>query len=538
MTDTFALRDYQSDAIDAIEKSWAGGTTRPAVVLPTGAGKTVVFSHLAARQHERAGRTLVLAHREELLNQAAAKIRSVAPHLKTGIVKAERDEHDGADIVIGSIQTLAVPRRRERIGQVGLVIVDEAHHAAADSYRTVLDHFGCFDGTPTAGFTATMSRQDGGLAEVWHDVVFRLDILTMIARGFLVDVRGKSVVVEGLDLTQVNSRGGDYQEGQLGAALAESGAAKAVADAYLRFASDRPGVVFTPTVETAMQMTDVLNEAGISTACVWGEMTSADRRLALDRYQKGDIQVLANCMVLTEGFDAPWASCCVVARPTRSASLYVQMVGRVLRPFHAGGKKDALVLDVAGVTGRHKLASIVDLTEAKIAAVRDEETLGEAAEEAGIVIKGNAIKVSGWTDVDLFEESAVSWQHTRGGQWFVAVPNREYFLVRGEEPETYRVRSVDKSGAVSSPPDDRDVSLTFAMQQAEGYARRQARSIAERGARWRGQAPSDKQLELCRKLQIPVPKGATKGAVNDLVSVAFASKRIDPYAARIAGASK
>ena len=536
MTETFALRDYQTDAIDAIEKSWANGTTRPAVVLPTGAGKTVVFSHLAARAHERTGRTLVLAHREELLNQAAAKIRSVAPHLKTGIVKAERDEHDGSDIVVASVQTLAVPRRRERIENVGLVIVDEAHHAAADSYRTVLNHFGCFDGTPAAGFTATMARQDGGLADIWEDVVFRLDILTMISRKFLVDVRGKSVVVEGLDLSQVKSRGGDYQEGQLGAVLAESGAPKAVADAYVRFASDRPGVVFTPTVETAQQMAEVLNEAGISTACVWGEMTSADRRSALARYEKGDVQVLANCMVLTEGFDAPWASCCVVARPTRSAPLYVQMVGRVLRTFP--GKKDALVLDVAGVTGRHKLASIVDLTEAKVKSVSENETLGEAAEEAGIVIKGNAIKVSGWADVDLFEESAVAWQHTRGGQWFVAVPDREYFLIRGETQETYRVRSVDKAGAVTSPPDDRDLSLTFAMQQAEGYARRQARSIADRGARWRGQAPTDRQLEACRKLRIAVPRGATKGVVNDLMSVAFASKRIDPYAARIGAASR
>lgn len=524
MAETLELRDYQHDAIDAIEKAWANGIRRPAVVLPTGSGKTVVFSHLAARRPSEAGRTLVIAHREELLNQAAAKIRSVAPHLRAGIVKASLDEHDDADVIVASVQTLAVPRRRERIEGVGLVIVDEAHHAAADTYRTVLHHFGCFDNTPAAGFTATMSRTDGGLAEVWDDVVFRLDILTMISRGFLVDVRGKAVVVDGLDLSNVKSRGGDYVESQLGQVLTDSGASSAVADAYKEFAADRPGVVFTPTVETAHEMAEVLNSAGIVAAAVWGDMPSDERRRVLQRYERGEVQVLTNCMVLTEGFDAPWASCCVVARPTRSTPLYVQMVGRVLRTFP--GKTDALVLDVAGVTGRHKLASIVDLTDAKLRTPSDGESLGEAAEASGTVIAGNTIRISGWNDVHLFEDSAVAWQHTKGGTWFISVPDREYFLIAGGEPETYRIRSVDRNGT-HTPPDDHDMTLTFAMQAAEQHARRCAKHIASREARWRNEPATLKQLEACTRARIPVPENPTKGDVNDLMSVVFASRRID-----------
>lgn len=533
MADAFKLRDYQTDAIDAIEKAWADGMRRPAVVLPTGAGKTVVFSHLAARSHDAIdGRTLVVAHREELLNQAAAKIRTVAPHLKCGIVKAGLDEHDGTDIVVASAQTLAVPRRRERIANVGLVIIDEAHHAAADTYRTILDHFGCYDRTPAAGFTATMARADGGLAEVWDDVVFRLDILTMISRGFLVDVRGKSVVCDGLDLSQVKSRGGDYQEGQLGQALSESGAAEAVAQAYREFAAERAGVVFTPTVDTAHQMAEVLNGAGFSTAAVWGDMPTDERRRVLAGYERGDIQILTNCMVLTEGFDAPWASCCVVARPTKSTPLYVQMVGRVLRPF--ANKKDALVLDVVGVTGRHKLASIVDLTDAKVRTPKDEESLGETAEACGIIINGNRIRVSGWADVELFKDSPVSWQRTKGGAWFVPVPDREYFLIPGSEPETYRIRCIGKFG-VASPDDDRDMSLTFAMQAATKYAQKSARSIANRSAPWRKQPASTKQLQAAQRMRIALPENPTQGVVSDLLAVAWASKRIDPVVARIGG---
>src|SRR5436190_21331894 len=169
MPETLPLRDYQRAAIDALHAGWQAGGTRLAVLLPTGAGKTVVFSHLAAEQHARGIRTLVLAHRDELIQQAAGKIRAVAPHLRVGVVKAERDEHRDVDVVVASIQTLAGTKRREAIRDIGLVVVDEAHHAAAPTYMETLQHFGCFDRTPAAGFTATMKRENGGLAEVWEE---------------------------------------------------------------------------------------------------------------------------------------------------------------------------------------------------------------------------------------------------------------------------------------------------------------------------------------------------------------------------------
>ena len=527
MHDTLPLRDYQRAAIDKLIEGWQGENNRLAVILPTGAGKTVVFSHLANLMHEQYRvRTLIIAHREELIAQAAAKVKAVAPHLRVGIVKAGKDDHQDVDVVVASIQTLAVRRRRAAITDIGLIIVDEAHHAAADTYVATLDHFGAWRGLPVAGFTATMGRAEGGLAEVWQDVVYKRDILEMIRDRYLVDVKGKTVTVEGLALDDVKSRGGDFQDGQLGQALDDSGAAQVVAEAYVEHAKDRPGVVFTPTVETAHTMAEAMTGAGIPTATVWGAMSATDRAGVLERYRTGEVQVLSNCMVLTEGFDAPWASCAVIARPTRSAPLYVQMVGRVLRPFPR--KTDALVLDVAGASTRHRLASICDLTGYEISEPAEDESLAEAAERsqvAGLVLPRPKIQ---WADVDLFLGSATSWLMTSGGTWFIPVPDSTYyFLIPGAEPQTYRVRRWTRAAGLQVPDSDPDYPLSYAMRWAETFADRHSTSVHRRDAAWRERPATTKQIEVCRRQRIPLKPGATQGQASDAMAVAFASRVID-----------
>ncbi|MEV1006110.1 DEAD/DEAH box helicase [Streptomyces sp. NPDC049881] len=526
MPETLPLRDYQRAAIDALHTGWEAGGTRLAVLLPTGAGKTVVFSHLAAEQHARGVRTLVLAHREELIQQAAAKVRAVAPHLRVGVCKAERNEIRGTDVIVASVQTLAGERRRRAIQGIGLVIVDEAHHAAAPSYREVLDHFGCFASTPAAGFTATMKREAGGLGDVWEDIVYRRDILDMIADRHLVDVRGKTVRVDGLDLNAVKTRAGDLQDGQLGQALDDSGAAYVVADAYREHAADRPGVIFTPTVDTARSMAEVMTGAGVPTAAVWGDMPREDRAATLERFRTGDIQVLSNCMVLTEGFDAPWASCAVIARPTKSAALYVQMVGRVLRPWK--DKTDALVLDVMGASTRHKLASLVDLTGAEIEPPAEGESLAEAAVREDLAPPRLAKGAVGWQDIDLFHNSPARWLTTAAGTPFIPAGRAGYlFLAPGEDPGSFRLRRWDTGQGIQAPNPDTEYPLEFAMRWAEIFAAQLAPALSQKAARWRSGRPSPKQLEFCRRNRLPVPPGASAGEVSDLMDTAFASRRID-----------
>lgn len=525
----FAPRPYQTKAIQALTAGWAAGlNNRLAVVLPTGAGKTVVFANLISQLLAQLNghRALVIAHREELIEQAAAKVRAVRPDLRVGIVKAERNQHHDVDVIVASVQTLAVERRRNAIRNIGLIIVDECHHAAARTYLDVLEHFGAWRGVPVAGFTATMTRQDGGLAEVWEEVVFTLDILDMIRDGYLVDVRGKRVVVEGLNLDKVKTRNGDLQEGQLGQALDDSGAAEVVADAYKEFAADRPGVVFTPTVATAQSMADALNDIGIPAATIWGDMPKEARQTALKWYEAGDVQVLTNCMVLTEGFDAPWTSCAVIARPTKSAGLYCQMAGRALRLFE--GKKDALLLDVMGASTRHKLASIVDLTGRALSSPKEGQSLRDAADEEDFSAPIGSVE---WEDVNLFHESPVRWLQTEAGAWFVPLtPRLLLFLIRGSKPGVYRVRRWDSGMGVRPPSPDLEAPLAEAMRWTEDLARRLVHpSYLERAARHRAKEPSAKQRGWCRYNRIRVPAGSTAGDVSDLMDIHSAGKALADF---------
>ncbi|PJN22398.1 DEAD/DEAH box helicase [Kitasatospora sp. CB02891] len=529
MTGTLTLRPYQTEAIDRLIGSWRSGTgNRLAVVLPTGAGKTVVLSHLIARFGHRA---LVIAHRDELIQQAAAKIRAIAPHLKVGIVKAGRNEHRGVDVVVASIQTLASLRRRAPITGIGLVVVDECHHAAADTYMTVLEHFGAWAGVPVAGFTATMTRTDGGLADVWQDIVFKLDILDLMKTGHLVNVRGKRVVVDGLDLDSVKTRGGDLQDGQLGQAMETSGAALVVADAYAEHAADRAGVVFAPTVATARSMADVLTARGIPAAAVWGDMAAEDRQSVLQRYKDGSLQVLTNCSVLTEGWDAPRASCAVIARPTKSVGLYVQMVGRVLRPY--AGKADALVLDVVGSSTRHKLASIVDLTERAVAELRSDQSLIEAADaETDVPVPGGRALAVRWEDIDLFHTSRIRWLRTAGGTWFIPAGAAYYFLIPGAVPGRFRIRRWAADTGARPPARDIEVPQHEAMRWAEiGATRTDGRALAMRSSAWRGRPASARQLGMARHRKIRIRPGSTAGEVSDALDIVQASIVLDPWVA-------
>ncbi|THA31765.1 DEAD/DEAH box helicase [Streptomyces sp. A1277] len=531
--ETFRPRPYQTAAIDALTAGWAGPNNRLAVVLPTGAGKTVVFANLIAQMRHQLGRkrALVIAHREELIEQAAAKIRAVCPDLRVGIVKAERNHHRVMDVIVASVQTLAVKRRREQIQGIGLVIVDECHHAAAATYRKVLDHFGAWRGVPVAGFTATMTRGDGGLGEVWQDVVFTLDILEMIGDGYLCDVRGRRVTVAGLDLDAVKTRNGDLADGQLGQALDDSGAAATIAAAYTEHAADRPGVVFTPTVATAQSMAAAFTAAGISAAPIWGDMPRDQRAQELARYKSGAVQVLTNCMVLTEGFDAPWTSCVVVARPTKSPGLYCQMVGRGLR-LH-DGKRDALVLDVVGASTRHKLASIVDLTSQEAGEVPEDRPLREAvaefqAEQAQRLV----VQQLHMEEFNLFGQSSTQWLRTAAGAWFIPLRSDLFlFLVRDPASKGYRVRRWDANKGVRPPNPDPAMPLADAMQWAEraGRALAPAHFVAKSAA-WRARPASTRQLGYCRAHHIPVPRGATAGEVGDLQAI----HRVSGVLARLA----
>jgi ATP-dependent helicase IRC3 len=250
---TITLRPYQEEAIEAINYASGAGIARPLVALPTGTGKTVIFSHLI---DQRAGRSLVLAHRDELIRQTVDKLLLVNPDCAVGVVKAEENELF-APVVVGSVQTLSRPNRLEQMApDFDTIIVDEAHHAPAPTYQRVMEYLGCFksDGPLTVGFTATPERADKvGLGEVWERIVYQKPLIDMIMSGYLSDLRAVRVSLQ-INLDQVHTRGGDFVESELESALLSADAPEHVVAVYQEHAVGRKALVFTPTVRVAHEM--------------------------------------------------------------------------------------------------------------------------------------------------------------------------------------------------------------------------------------------------------------------------------------------
>jgi len=542
MTQMLKLRDYQIEAIDAIKRSWTGGIKRPAVVLPTGAGKTVVFAHLVALMHDRGVKTLILAHRDELISQAAEKLKAVAPDLRIGVFKAARRETEGVDVIVASVQSLARAERRRQLAEAGvrLVIVDEAHHAVANTYMAVLRDLGCMDPDPMAGayalgVTATLGRSDRvALEAAWQEVAYKRGIIEMIREGYLVNAKGVRVKVDGLDLASVKRSRGDWQDGALADAMHASLAPKAIARAYVEHAADRQGILFAPTVELAYEMAEELTGEGIVTEGIDGTTPLEQRRDLLARFARGDIQVLANCMVLTEGFDAPWCSAVVIARPTSSAPLYIQMAGRALRPHP--GKRDALILDVVGVTGKHRLSSIADLAGADrveqldddLAEYDELDLLGIAdAEEAN---GGGPLHEPGVDGpltseiVDLFGTRRQAWLRTQRGVWFLSAGDKLIFLAPGSEPGAYDVARCETKGAGGKYLHT-GCDLDMAMSWGEQFATEDASVLTRKGARWRALEPTQGQINAAARMGLPTD--TTRGELSDALSTVIASRRLD-----------
>ena len=348
------LRPYQQQARDRIHAEWDAGHTRTLLVLPTGTGKTIVFASVAADQVRAGDRVLILAHRGELLEQAADKLQR-----STGLVSAvEKAESTCLDswfrVVVGSVQTLQRTARLERFPQdyFGTIIIDEAHHAITDGYRRILDYF---SGAKVLGVTATPDRGDmRNLGEVFDSLAFEYKLTDAIKEGYLCKIMAQTIPLQ-LDITSVTMSGGDYAVGDLGTALDPY--LEQIAAEMARRCKSRKTVVFLPLIKTSQKFRDLLNTYGFRAAEVNGQ--SADRREVLADFDAGKYNVLCNSMLLTEGWDCPSVDCVVVLRPTKVRSLYSQMVGRGTRL--SPGKTDLLLLDFLWMTDKHELCRPADL---------------------------------------------------------------------------------------------------------------------------------------------------------------------------------
>ena len=378
------LRPYQEEAVDAVAREFASGKRSTLVVLPTGCGKTVVFSHVIDRMRST-GRTMVLAHRQELIHQAADKIGQVtgtAPDIEMGdswadVARLGKESHN--PVVVASKDTLYKQRlKRFDPAKFGLIVTDEAHHAVAQSYRRVYDYF------PTAkhlGVTATPDRTDEeALGKVYESVAYVYEILDAINDGYLVPIEQRYVYVEGLDFSKIRTTAGDLNGKDLEEVLTYEENIHKVVSPLVELTGTRRTLVFAVTVKHADRLAEVLNRHKERSARVVSGTTPAEERIDVLRdFRAGKFQYLVNVGVFTEGFDEPGIQVIALARPTKSRSLYAQMVGRGTRPLpglidgpdmtnedrrlaiETSPKPRVEVIDFEGNSGKHKLSSVADI---------------------------------------------------------------------------------------------------------------------------------------------------------------------------------
>jgi len=509
-----ALRDYQLEALAAIERAEAGGVRRQVLALPTGTGKTVVFAELIRR---RGGRALVLVHRDELLTQALDKLAVVG--LAAGVVKAERDEVDAA-VVVASVQTLSRTSRLDRL-PLGFrtVVIDECHHAAADTYQRVLARVESVDLPPLVlGVSATPERADGIPLEGF-EVVYRRQLRDMIAAGYLSDLRAVQVRLARADYEQLHTRAGDFIEAETEAMLLDADAPEHAVRAYQQHASDRRALVFTPTVKVAYAMADAFAEAGVPAATIDAGTPLDERREILAAFRRGPVRVIANCAVLTEGFDEPLIDCIIVARPTKSRVLYVQMIGRGSRKVPV--KDDCLIVDLVGATDRHDLVTLDKVLNVPARALRKRGAVAAISEQEaqadGRAASGHLVAQA----VDLFAKRSLHWVRA-GGRFALSLGTAGTLVLL---PVGAGWRAVVRSRDGIKLLGDR-LPLDYAQGTAEDYARNVgAGALVDPAAPWRAALATPRQIVALERCGIPSRPGLTKGEASDLLSAAFVGGR-------------
>lgn len=552
------LRDYQTDAVAAVESDWETGTQRVGVVLPTGAGKSTVIGKLVSNAYRRGDRCLMLAHRGELIDQMIRDLKAVDPAIpdsEIGVVRADQDDHN-APIVGATLQTLANARRRRALGKRDVIIWDEVHHAPAAGYHATFRELGGYDDALMCGMTATMYRSDVtkgrtaeiGLGDVIEKISFERDLRWAIESGFLVPPTGLTVRIGELNaLNKIKNVAGDFHQGDL-AEIMEA-AVEYTVDAIEMHASDRRSIVFAASVAACQQIADLINERGkLRAATTTGAMGYEERQPIYQAFRDGDIDVMVTVMVLSEGADFPMCDAVVMARPTRSRVLYSQMVGRALRLYP--NKDDALVLDLAGSTRKMKLIHLSELVHGMGITTKDVDEDGveifcpECGENIGACIcepEETEVRIKSKRDgtvdmvtIDLLSDDDTLWLETPAGVPFVSLTDGQVVFVWPKDGD--REAGLWAVGAINTRSrkggwvgDEEYHPLPTALKNAISWAAASGYALPSKFAPWRArnQAPSELQAGLARRLGIPAFEGMTKGRLSDEISIAFVANLLD-----------
>lgn len=522
------LRPYQIDALEKIQSAYAAGKNRILAALPTGAGKTVLFSELIS---QLPGNTLVLAHRDRLIQQAVEKISNVIPISQIGIVKAEQNR-SYSRVVVASVQSLSRQKRLKTIPQFDTLIIDEAHRSCAKTYRNIIKHV-CHERTLLLGVTATPSRSDGiGLDEIYTEIIQPITILELIEQGYLVPLRGQQIRINA-DFsrlhTKTNTDGiNDYRQDEVIDLMAAANWHEKVSEGWLKYGADRRTIAFVPRVAMAYNLAEHLRKHGVAAAALDGSTSVHVQRSTVKAFERGDIQFLANCDLFVEGADIPSIECVVFARPTKSQIVYSQAIGRGTRPSPDTGKSDCLVLDMVGASNRFDLCTLGSMVGLR--SLQDNESISDAvkrekkedeekaAEQLSLPehLKGDVIG----HEVDIIHGN----RKTKGFIWEIYAEAKRALLraagrtfeicKRGDE---YHYSDTSWMGKLQGTTQ----SYTEAREACENVARE---NLFGPEARWRTKPASEKQIALLTKLHIVFDENISAGEASNLIDQRFKQK--------------
>lgn len=554
------LRKYQHEAKIAVAKSYRDGLRRVGISLPTGVGKTVIFSSIAYDVWANGKRVSILVHLDALVQQTVNKLLDAGiPAEAIGIVKAERNQVH-APVIVASIQTLANLNRLEQIIPPHLTIVDEAHMSAAPRYLAYFHHVNAVPGGLgyLVGLTATWMRHDrAGLGDIWEKVVYKKSIKWAVRNGFLVPPEGIQLGGN-LDMSNVRTiknpeseNYGDYNTRDLQELVMVNDLRDTVVKGYQQFGDGQPAVLFAPTQASARYFLDAFNDAGIQAGEIMAGTTKATRAWNFASFDAGTMRVLGTCTALAVGWDSPRCAVALMVRPTRSPLLFIQSVGRILRPWP--GKTCGRILDFVGVLDDATLASTVQLDKTPEETIPDypcpECGRGLCMECTGcpslrcdyftctcdddqdeferVPIPRTAKKIDGVHQVDLFAGTNARWLQTNRGIPFVTTEKHTYFI--GQHEDAYAVGrcGANASKCVCHGPGRwilPGLSSEDALEQGSEIALEEDSSIADKRASWRQgrQEPTDGQIRMARGKGIN-PEGLSKSELSDQIAIKIAS---------------
>jgi ATP-dependent helicase IRC3 len=536
---TITLRPYQKEALESIQAHIDKGITKQLVVLPTGAGKTVIFSNIPQTIKDSLP-MLVLAHRGELLTQAKDKILWSNPELDVQIEKAE-DTADLCDVVVASVPTLG-RSDSERIKKYPkdyfkTIIIDEAHHAAAETYRRIVDYF---NPNFLLGVTATPQRSDSvRLTDVFDEITYYKTIQDLIQEGYLCRLVGYRIKTE-TDISEVETSHGDYMASQLEDAINNPSRNALVVKSYLEFAQNKKAVVFASGVKHARDLAASFAQKQIPVRIVLGDTPDDERKQILADFASGTIKIIVNVGVLTEGFDEPSIGAIILARPTRSSLLYTQIVGRGTRLYE--GKEHCIIIDIADTTRGKKplgLPTLLGMPPEFDLKGQDLVDVAEKYKQLEDYCPGEAVRVISPDDIELAYKridlfmppppneivqtySRFVWAEVAENDFHLGINNNESIRIHidplGRWTTTLKQRIKDGSiDTILGHPED----MREAFVRTDRWItnnRSYTLNLIDNTAAWRTDAPTDKQQKMLKRMGVPITADMTKGTASQIIS--------------------